>query len=85
MQQLLKVCVLQFGHIGRISCGRVKLSPIKRNFTRAPLLTYSWNSNFTTTRTMMVDTSETATRSSVVDVLPEKDGDGGYASGGWKR
>lgn len=33
---------------------------------------------------MMVDCGTTA-KGPTVDVLPEKDDDGGYASGGWKR
>ncbi|KAH6828070.1 Protein phosphatase 2C family protein [Perilla frutescens var. hirtella] len=35
------------------------------------------------TRTMMVDCGATA-KGPTIDVLPEKDDDGGYASGGWK-
>lgn len=36
---------------------------------------------------MMVETGASANAKGgpVVDVLPEKDDDGGYASGGWKR
>lgn len=85
MQQLLKVSVLQFGHIGRITYGTVQFSSITRNLIRAQSLRYLCNCNFTTTRKMMVDTSETASRGSIVDILPLKDDDGGYASGGWKR
>lgn len=33
----------------------------------------------------MVDTGASETRAPVVDKHPEKDEDGGYASGGWKR
>ncbi|XP_059667203.1 probable protein phosphatase 2C 76 isoform X2 [Cornus florida] len=33
---------------------------------------------------MMVDTGATANQGPTIDVLPEKDDDGGYASGGWK-
>ncbi|GFY84095.1 protein phosphatase 2C family protein [Actinidia rufa] len=33
---------------------------------------------------MMVDTGATANRGPIFDILPEKDDDGGYASGGWK-
>jgi len=33
----------------------------------------------------MVDTGAPENRHSVVDVLPEKEDDGGYASGGCKR
>ncbi|KAF8364768.1 hypothetical protein HHK36_033254 [Tetracentron sinense] len=35
--------------------------------------------------TMMIDTASNAKRGAVVDVLPEKEEDGGYSSGGWKR
>lgn len=34
---------------------------------------------------MMVDSSATANQGPVVDKFPEKDEDGGYVSGGWKR
>lgn len=43
-----------------------------------------WSYKFGRTRTMMVDCGTTA-KGPTVDVLPEKDDDGGYASGGWKR
>lgn len=46
--------------------------------------TYLWNYKLGRTRTMMVDCGATA-KGPAVDVLPEKDDDGGYASGGWKR
>lgn len=34
---------------------------------------------------MMVDSGATAKGGPVTDILPEKDDDGIYASGGWKR
>ncbi|KAL2494271.1 FAD-binding Berberine family protein [Forsythia ovata] len=34
---------------------------------------------------MMVDSGATAKGGPVINILPEKDDDGGYASGGWKR
>ncbi|KAG8390393.1 hypothetical protein BUALT_Bualt01G0078700 [Buddleja alternifolia] len=46
-------------------------------------LTYLWNRKFARTKKMMVDTGATA-KGSMNDILPEKDDDGGYASGGWK-
>ncbi|XP_057774243.1 probable protein phosphatase 2C 76 isoform X1 [Salvia miltiorrhiza] len=45
--------------------------------------TYFWNYKLGRTRTMMVDCGATA-KGPAVDILPEKEDDGGYASGGWK-
>lgn len=34
---------------------------------------------------MMVDSGATTNQGPVVDMISEKDGDGGYVTGGWKR
>lgn len=81
----LRSVILQVGHIGRIAEARNQFSSIRRSLITTQSLRYSWNHNLTTTRKMMVDTSATASQGSIVDILPEKDDDGGYASGGWKR
>lgn len=47
-------------------------------------LTYLWDRKFVGTRKMMVDSGSSARRP-IIDVLTEKDDDGGFASGGWKR
>ncbi|ERN02988.1 probable protein phosphatase 2C 76 [Amborella trichopoda] len=51
-----------------------------------PGLKYPLCCKFTGARKMMVDTNNSTTDSSIVDVLPEKDNveDGGFASGGWR-
>lgn len=73
----------QAAHIYRHIEGRQFIKLIKSlNATRS--ISYSWNSVYTTKRTMMVDTGATAKGGPVVDVSLEKDDSGGYASGGWK-
>ncbi|CAI9774175.1 unnamed protein product [Fraxinus pennsylvanica] len=47
-------------------------------------LTYLSDFKSTTRRKMMVDSGANAKGGPVIDNLPEKDEDGGYASGGWK-
>ena len=48
-------------------------------------LNYLWNRQFSTSLRMMVDASATEERRPIIDVLHEKDEDGGFATGGWKR
>ncbi|KAF8379685.1 hypothetical protein HHK36_029129 [Tetracentron sinense] len=76
--------VVQFGHIGSFAKGRVQLRDIGRGLHARLGTTHSWSRKFKAIVTMMVDTASTAKRGAVVDVLPEKEEDGGYSSGGWK-
>ena len=55
------------------------------NIGRVCMQTSSGNREFRTSLRMMVDSSATEKRGSIVDVLSEKDEEGGYISGGWKR
>uniref|UniRef100_A0A5B7ANB2 protein-serine/threonine phosphatase n=2 Tax=Davidia involucrata TaxID=16924 RepID=A0A5B7ANB2_DAVIN len=80
----LRTVIVQAGNIGRFTKGRVQQSNIRRSLNATRGTTDPLNHKFTTTGTMMVDMGATAKRGSIIDMLPEKDDDGGYASGGWK-
>jgi hypothetical protein len=85
MQQLHRSVIVQVGHIGVFSKSKVWLGDIQRSLHAGLGLNYLWNREFRTSLRMMVDTSATEKGVPIVDVLPEKDEDGGFASGGWKR
>uniref|UniRef100_A0A5B7ASA9 protein-serine/threonine phosphatase n=1 Tax=Davidia involucrata TaxID=16924 RepID=A0A5B7ASA9_DAVIN len=80
----LRTVIVQAGNFGRFTKRRVQLSDIGRSFNATLGATYLLNKKFTTTGKMMVDTGATAKQGLIIDMLPEKDDDGGYASGGWK-
>ncbi|KAF7148996.1 hypothetical protein RHSIM_Rhsim03G0200600 [Rhododendron simsii] len=80
----LRSVILQAGFIGRFTKGRVLQSNFGRSLNATWGQTYWSNRIFTKTAEMMVDTGATASRGPVVDVFPERDDDGGYASGGWR-
>lgn len=82
MQRLHRSVIVQVGHIGVFS--KSKLGDIHRSFHAGLGLNYFWNRQYRTSLRMMVDTSATEKGVPIVDVLPEKDEDGGFASGGWK-
>lgn len=84
MQHLPKVCASYWVYIGRTTKGRPQLSFITRSLIEAKSRKDSWNCNFTTSRKMMMDTSEASRRGPVSDPSPEKDDSGTYASGGLK-
>ncbi|KAL7003581.1 protein-serine,threonine phosphatase [Sarracenia purpurea var. burkii] len=73
--------ILQVGRIEKFTKGRVKSNNLGRSLNS----TWShihWSSReFTNTREMMVDTGPTANRRPIVDILPDKDDDGGYSGG----
>lgn len=71
------------GHIGRHTEVTL-LRYICRGSNNTGCLTSWWNCKLGRTRSVMLDCGTTA-KGPTVDVLPEKDDDGGYASGGWKR
>ncbi|KAK4277533.1 hypothetical protein QN277_015520 [Acacia crassicarpa] len=55
-----------------------------RSLHKVPSITYSWNRGFKTSIGMMVNTGAMSNAGPIVDMLPEKDDDGGFASGGCK-
>lgn len=81
---VLRAVNLWAGRIGRPSDQARRLRYICGGSNTTDCCSYLWSYRLGRTRTMMVDCGTTA-KGSTVDVLPEKDDDGGYASGGWKR
>lgn len=84
MHSCLRSVIPQLGLIGRTTEQKVRFTAIWRSLDAAHSLAYLGNREFKRTRKMMVDTGATDSRGSNVSILPEKDGEGGYASGGWK-
>lgn len=80
---VLRSANLWAGHIGR-HAEVTLLRYICRGSNNTGCLTSLWNCKLGRTRSVMLDCGTTA-KGPTVDVLPEKDDDGGYASGGWKR
>ncbi|CAK9138435.1 unnamed protein product [Ilex paraguariensis] len=78
----LRSVILQADQIGIFPKGREFFSNLERGLHATQSLIF-WNHKFTT-RKMMVDTSETVNHGTMIDALPEKDDNGGYASGRWK-
>lgn len=70
-------------NIGSFTRTRVELSNINKSLHAGLRVGYTWNREFRNSSKMMVDSA--AKRGPIVDVLPEKEDDGGYVSGGWKR
>ncbi|KAL3521622.1 hypothetical protein ACH5RR_019771 [Cinchona calisaya] len=82
----LRYVVVRARRIGSYSEGRLLSNSGGRslNLNAGRSFSYLKECKFTAIRKMMVDTSSTAKGEPIGDVLPEKDDDGGYASGGWK-
>ncbi|KAL0340985.1 UNVERIFIED_CONTAM: putative protein phosphatase 2C 76 [Sesamum radiatum] len=78
----LRSVSLWAGHIGRYTEVR-QFRYISGGLNARRCLTYSSSHKLGRREKMMVD-SGTAAKGSMIDLLPEKDDDGGYASGGWK-
>lgn len=77
--------IVQAGHIGQSAVGSVQLRAIHRSLSASLGLKGNWNRDFGSSIKMMIDAGATAKGGPIIDVLPEKEDDGGYASGGWKR
>lgn len=73
--------IAQAGHIVTFTKARVHLN----NFERIRKCANPWNRAFRTSLRMMVDAGEMEKRGSILDVLPDKNEDGEYTSGGLKR
>ncbi|RVW72298.1 putative protein phosphatase 2C 52 [Vitis vinifera] len=73
--------IVQAGHIGQSAVRSVRLRAIYRSLNANIGLRYTWNRQFRSSVKMMVDTAK---GEPIINVLPEKEDDGGYASGGWK-
>ncbi|KAK1399446.1 Protein-serine/threonine phosphatase [Heracleum sosnowskyi] len=84
MHSCLRSVIPQLGLVGRTAEQKIRFTAIRRSLDAAYRLAYLGNRDFRTSRKMMVDTGATASQGSNISILPEKDGEGGYASGGWK-
>ncbi|GAV66217.1 PP2C domain-containing protein [Cephalotus follicularis] len=73
----IRSVIVQAGHI--FDKKGLQLSHLGRSLHTIIGLPYTWNREFKTSRRMMVDSG-----GPVVDIVPEKDDDSGYVSGGWR-
>ncbi|XP_023541902.1 probable protein phosphatase 2C 76 [Cucurbita pepo subsp. pepo] len=71
------------GHVGIIN-RRVQINSIWRSLPSNLGFVHTWKREYRTSLMMMVDTGASENRRPIVDKHPEKNEDGGYASGGWK-
>lgn len=76
--------IAQAGRIGIIN-RRVQINNIWSSLPSNLGFVHTWKREYRTSLMMMVDTGASENRGPVVDKHPEKDEDGGYTSGGWKR
>ncbi|KAJ0098530.1 hypothetical protein Patl1_20324 [Pistacia atlantica] len=81
----LRSVIVRAGKIGILTKRRVQISNTWRSLHACVGVNYTWNCEFRRSLKMMVDSSGAAAkRGPIVDILPEKEDDGGYVSGGWK-
>ncbi|XP_057950431.1 probable protein phosphatase 2C 76 isoform X1 [Malania oleifera] len=80
----IRSVILRAGNIGRLAEGVLPLGVVKRSSHAILGLKDLWNHKFWTGVRMMVDTGSMDKQGPIIDVLPEKDDDGGYLSGGWR-
>ncbi|XP_031251298.1 probable protein phosphatase 2C 76 [Pistacia vera] len=81
----LRSVIVRAGKIGILTKRRVQISNSWRSLHACVGVNYTWNCEFRRSLKMMVDSSGAAAkRGPIVDILPEKEDDGGYVSGGWK-
>ncbi|EEF48977.1 conserved hypothetical protein [Ricinus communis] len=86
VQMICNTCIRSVIAQGAIFSGtRSRFGNIRRRLHAGLHLNYSFNHKSLMNISMMIDSSSTAKRGLIVDVLQEKDDDGGYVSGGWKR
>lgn len=76
--------IAQAGHIGIIN-RRIQINNIWRSLPSNLGFVHTWKREYRISLMMMVDTGASENRRPIVDKHPEKDEDGGYTSGGWKR
>ncbi|KAK2654140.1 hypothetical protein Ddye_013996 [Dipteronia dyeriana] len=82
----LRSLIIRAGNSGIFTKTRVRLNNIQRSLHAGPALglNYTWRCEFRRCVKMMVDSGAAAKRGPVTDLLPDKDDDGGFVSGGWK-
>ncbi|GLU24387.1 hypothetical protein SLE2022_403270 [Rubroshorea leprosula] len=80
----IRSVIVQTGQIGIFTPKRVHLRNTQRFLHIGTGLTSKWNCEFPTSVRMMVDSGAAAKQGPAIDVLPQKDDNAGYVSGGWK-
>ncbi|KAI3749090.1 hypothetical protein L6452_12662 [Arctium lappa] len=80
----LRTVILQAGHIGKPVEGLVQFANLKISLKTIPTVTFSLDQKFSTIRKIMMGAGATGSRNLIAGAMPERDGDGSYASGGWK-
>ncbi|XP_071734097.1 probable protein phosphatase 2C member 13, mitochondrial [Rutidosis leptorrhynchoides] len=80
----LKTVILQARNIQKVANGLVRFASFKRSPKTISAVRFAPVRIFTSVTKMMVDTSATGNRGLTSSTSPEKDDDGGFASGGWK-
>lgn len=80
----LRTVILQAGNLQKVTEGLLQFPSFRKGPKNFPTATFSSNRIFPSIRRMMVDTSATANQGSTTNSSPEKDDNGGCASGGWK-
>lgn len=81
----IRSVIVQAGHIGISTRGGLPSSGFVRAVHSGLALDRPWNCKIRTSIKMMVDTGAMENQEPVVDMMVEKEDDGGIASGGWKR
>ncbi|KAJ4705870.1 Protein phosphatase 2C family protein [Melia azedarach] len=80
----IRSVIVRAGNVVIFAKRRVQLSNTHKSLHAGVGINYTWNCEFRRSFKMMVDSGSTAKRGPLVDMLPEKEDDGGYVSGGWK-
>lgn len=81
----LKTLILQAGNIRKVAQGLSQFASFRTSLKTTSAARFPSYQVFPSLRKMMVDTEATANRGLTNTPLTEKEDDGGYASGGWKR
>lgn len=84
MQQCIRTAILKPGHTGLFTPKRVHSSIIQRILHPGVGLSFNWNFGYRTSVRMMLDSSATEKQGLALHVLPDRDNEGVYVSGGSK-
>lgn len=82
----LRSVIVGAARVGILTRRKVQISHTQRSLHACVRVNCTWNCGFRRGLKMMVDSSgASAKRRMIVDILPEKEDERGYVSGGWKR
>ncbi|XP_044506415.1 probable protein phosphatase 2C 76 isoform X1 [Mangifera indica] len=81
----LRSVIVGAARVGILTRRKVQISHTQRSLHACVHVNCTWNCGFRRSLKMMVDSSGAAAkRRMIVDILPEKEDERGYVSGGWK-